>query len=313
MAHISAVVPVFFEELIIRELGDRLSKALGSITEDFEIVFVEDGSTDRTWELIRELSAEDSRIRGVRFSRNFGQHYAITAGLDHCDGDWIVVMDGDLQDRPEVIPELYAKAQEGYDIVFVARQNRPESLPYRMAQRVFYWTFQHLANTEYDPEHGNFSIISRRVLNHFRNLHESLRFYGGIVHWLGFRRTSIQAQHGERFAGETRYTMRSRIRLANSMILAHSDRPLVVSIGLGLTMAIVSLAFAVYVVIRALVHGFAAQGWASLMVAIFFTAGVILTVLGIIGVYIGKIFNELKQRPLYVVSETVGPLRSTET
>jgi len=312
MAHISAVVPVFFEELIIRELGDRLSKALGSITEDFEIVFVEDGSTDRTWNVIRELSAEDRRIRGVRFSRNFGQHYAITAGLDHCDGDWVVVMDGDLQDRPEVIPDLYAKAQEGYDIVFVARQNRPESLPYRVAQRVFYWTFQHLANTEYDPKHGNFSIISRRVLNQFRSLHESLRFYGGIVHWLGFRRTSIQAQHGDRFAGETRYTLRSRIRLANSMILAHSDRPLFVSIGVGLTMALVSLAFGVYVLVRALFFNFSVQGWASLMVAIFFTAGVILTVLGIIGVYIGKIFNELKQRPLYVVSETVGPLRSTE-
>jgi len=308
VAHISAVVPVFREEKIMRELGARLSKALSSISEDFEIVFVEDGGGDSTWDLIVELSKSDPRIRGVRFSRNFGQHYAITAGLDHCDGDWVVVMDGDLQDRPEVIPDLYAKAQEGYDIVFVARQNRPESLPYMLAQRVFYRGFQAMANTDYDPQHGNFSIISRRVVDHFRGLHESLRFYGGIVHWLGFRRTSIPAQHGERFAGETHYTLRKRFQLAKSMILAHSDRPLTFSIGLGLAMALLSFGYGSYVFVRAMFFDFSVEGWASVMVAIFFTGGIILIVLGIIGVYIGKIFNELKGRPLYVVADRVGPL-----
>jgi dolichol-phosphate mannosyltransferase len=308
LAHVSAVVPVFREELIIHELAARLGKALGQISEDWEIVFVEDGGGDRTWDRVVELSRRDPRIRGVRFSRNFGQHYAITAGLDHCNGDWVVVMDGDLQDRPEVIPSLYAKAQEGYDIVFVARQNRPESLPYMLAQRLFYRGFQSLANTDYDPQHGNFSIISRRVVEHFRGLHESLRFYGGIVHWLGFRRTSIPAQHGERFAGETHYNLRKRLQLARSMILAHSDRPLTASIGLGLAMALLSVGYGTYVIVRATFFGFSVEGWASVMAAIFFTGGIILTVLGIIGVYIGKIFNELKRRPLYVVAERVGPL-----
>ena len=308
MAHISAVIAVYQEEQLMRELYRRLRNALESISNDFEILFVEDGGRDNTWELITEFSREDPRVRGLRFSRNFGQHYAITAGLDNCDGDWVVVMDGDLQDRPEVIPSLYQKAQEGYEIVFVARQDRPESTRYKLLQRVFYWIFQMLAATEYDPKHGNFSIISRRVVEHFRGMHESLRFYGGIVHWLGFEETSISAKHGERFAGETQYNLRKRIQLAVRMILAHSDRPLSFSIGLGLAMAAISLGYGTYIVIRANLYDFPIEGWASVMAAIFFTGGMILTVLGVIGVYVGKIFNEMKSRPLYVVTDEANPL-----
>jgi dolichol-phosphate mannosyltransferase len=306
MAHISAVVPVYHEELLMDELASRLCAALACVDEDFEVLFVDDGSVDGTWDAITRIARDEPRIRALRFSRNFGQHFAITAGLDACDGDWVVVMDGDLQDRPEVIPELYAKAQEGYDIVFVARQNRPEALPYRIVQRIFYWTFQVLAATDYDPEHGNFSIVSRRVIEQFRSMRETLRFYGGIVHWLGFRRTSIPAQHGDRAAGETQYTLRKRIQLAVSMILAHSERPLWLSIGLGLAMGLFSVVYGSYVLVRALFFDFAVEGWASLMVAVFFTGGAILTTLGIVGVYVGKLFNELKGRPLYVVADRVG-------
>lgn len=308
MAHISAVIPVYQEEQLMRELYRRLRDALESISNDFEILFVEDGGKDNTWEVITELSRVDPRVRGLRFSRNFGQHYAITAGLDNCDGDWVVVMDGDLQDRPEVIPSLYQKVQEGYEIVFVARQDRPESTRYRLIQRIFYRIFQMLAATTHDPEFGNFSIISRRVVEHFRGMHESLRFYGGIVHWLGFEQTSIRAKHGERFAGETQYNLRKRVQLAVSMILAHSDRPLSFSIGVGLAMAVFSLGYGTYIVIRASIYDFSIEGWASVMAAIFFTGGMILTVLGVIGVYIGKIFNEMKSRPLYVVADEVNPL-----
>jgi glycosyltransferase involved in cell wall biosynthesis len=307
MAHISAVVPVYHEELLMDELARRLCSALGSIHEDFEILFVDDGSRDGTWEAITRAAEKEPRIRGLRFSRNFGQHYAITAGLDECDGDWVVVMDGDLQDRPEVIPDLYAKAREGYDVVFVARQNRPETIGYRITQRMFFWVFKTLAATDYDPEYGNFSIVSRRVIDQFRSMRETLRFYGGIVHWLGFERTSIPAQHGERVAGATRYTLARRFQLAVSMILAHSERPLWFSIALGLIMGAFSVGFGTYVLLRAMFSNFAVQGWASLMVAVFFTGGAILTTLGIIGVYIGKLFNELKGRPLYVVADRVGP------
>ena len=306
MAHISVVVPVFREEAVLHELCSRLQGALSQVSDDFEVILVEDGSGDRSWDIIRQLSAEDRRIKGIKLSRNFGQHYAITAGLDACDGDWVVVMDGDLQDLPEVIPQLYAKAQEGHDVVFVARQNRPENFIYRLIQRSFYKTFQYLAKTRYDPAHGNFSIISRRVVEDFRDLTENLRFYGGIVNWLGYDQASLPAQHGERFAGETTYTLGKRLRLAVDMILAHSDRPLRFSIGLGLVMSALSFTYGIYILVRALFSDFSVEGWASLIVSIYFTGGIILVVLGVMGVYIGKIFNELKQRPLYVVADRVG-------
>ncbi len=306
MTHISVIVPVFCEELLLHELTDRLRSTLSSITEDFEVILVDDGSSDGSWNVIHDISADDSRIKALRFSRNFGQHYAITAGLDACDGDWVVVMDGDLQDRPEVIPELYAKAQEGYDVVFVARQNRPESWLYQLAQRTFYAIFRFLAATEYNPEYGNFSIVSRAVVKHFRTLHENLRFYGGIVHWLGFHHTSIHAEHGVRYAGTSVYTLGNRIRLAAAIIVAHSDRPLRISIGLGLTMATLSFLYGGYIILRAIFGDLAVQGWASLIVSIYFVGGILMVVLGIIGIYIGKMYNEMKRRPLYVVAETVG-------
>ena len=306
MTRISAVVPIYREEAVLRELCKRLGEALGRVSEEFEIVLVDDGGDDGSWNIIEQLSGDDPRIKGIKFSRNFGQHYAITAGLDACDGDWVVVMDGDLQDDPAAIPELYAKAREGYDVVFAARRNRPESLLYRLAQRCFYGTLRYLAKTDYDPAHGNFSIVSRRVVEHFRSLNENLRFYGGIVNWLGFEHASIPVQHGARFAGESSYTLGKRIRLAAHITLAHSDRPLRFSIGLGLVMSALSFAYGGYIIVRAMISDFSVEGWASLIASIYFTGGIILVVLGIVGIYIGKIFGEIKRRPLYVVAKQVG-------
>lgn len=310
MAHISVVVPIFREELTLRELYRRLNEALSPITRDFEIVLVSDGGRDGSWTVIRELAATDPRVKGVKFTRNFGQHLAISAGLDACDGDWVVVMDGDLQDRPEVIPELYAKARQGYEVVFVARQDRPESALYRWSARMFYKLFRLLANTRYDPAHGNFSIISRRVVEQYRAMGETLRFYGGILDWLGFERASITAMHGERFAGAPGYNLRKRLKLASQIILAHSDRPLHLSVGFGLFIALASGAIGLWIIIRALVFSqYGVAGWSSLMVSVFFMGGIILMVLGIIGIYLGKVFNELKGRPLYVVEDVVGDVR----
>jgi glycosyltransferase involved in cell wall biosynthesis len=310
MAHLSVVVPIFREEATLRELYRRLEAALSGITQEFEIVLVSDGGRDGSWAVIRALAAADPRVKGVKFTRNFGQHLAISAGLDACDGDWVVVMDGDLQDRPEVIPELYAKAQEGYEVVFVARKDRPESALYRAAARIFYRLLKLLANTEYDPEHGNFSIISRRVVEQYRAMGEALRFYGGIIDWLGFERTAITASHGARYAGAPGYDLRKRVRLATQIILAHSDRPLHLSVAFGLAISIFSGAAGMWIILRALFYKqYSVEGWASLMVSVFFMGGIILMVLGIMGIYLGKVFNELKGRPLYVVADEVGELR----
>ncbi len=305
---ISVVIPIFEEVAILRELRNRLHAALTPITPDYEIIFVLDGGQDGSWEMIGTLATEDARVKGVAFSRNFGQHLAISAGLDVCSGDWAVVMDGDLQDRPEVIPALYAKALEGYDAVFVARRNRPESPFYLAVARLFHKTFQLLSGTESDPDVANFSIVSRQVVRQYRRLREPLRFYGGIVHWLGFRQATITADHGTRLAGRSGYAgWFKRFRLAAHIILAHSERPLYFSVGIGFVMAVAALCAGIYFFLVALLHGTAdVPGWASLITAIFFTSGLILIVLGIIGIYLGKIFNAVKFRPLYVVARRIG-------
>ncbi len=307
MAHISVVAPIFREEQTLPELYRQLRTALSRITEDFEIVLVYDGGSDRSWEIIGELSRADTRVKGIKFTRNFGQHLAISAGLDACDGDWVVVMDGDLQDRPEVIPELYAKATSGYEVVFVKRTERPESALYLLLSRLFYGIFKWLANTNYDPEHGNFSIISRRVVEQYRAIGETLRFYGGILDWLGFERTSIVARHGTRFAGKPAYNLRKRMLLAYQIILAHSDRPLHFSIFFGILMSVWSGATGIWIILRSIfIREYSVEGWTSIIVSIFFMGGLILMVLGVIGIYVGKIFNETKGRPLYVVAERTG-------
>ena len=307
MAHITAVAPVLNEELNIRELVTRLASALSEVSPDYAVLVVDDGSTDSTWQRLQEMVAEDPRVGGVRFSRNFGQHAAITAGIEATDSDWVVVLDGDLQDRPEVIPELYAKAQEGYDCVFVERMDRPESKLYLLGQKIFYGTLRSLTRGNYDGAHGNFSIISRRVVDAYKSLGEGARFYGGLVDWLGFSKTSIQAKHGERFAGTPSYNFLKRLRFAKQIVLSFSTRPLDLMLAFGLFVTLVAFGFGLIILLRAIFSDYAVQGWASLMVSIFFIGGVQISLIGMVGLYVGRIYEEVKGRPRHVVAEALVP------
>jgi len=212
-----------------------------------------------------------------------------------------------LQDRPEVIPELYAKAVEGWDCVFVERQERPESSLYLVGQKIFYRTLRSLTEGNYDGSHGNFSIISRRVVDAYRDLGEGARFYGGLVDWLGFSRTSITAKHGERFAGTPSYNLMKRIRFAKSIILSFSTRPLDLMLAFGLFVTIVAFGFGLIILLRALFSDYAVQGWASLMVSLFFIGGVQISLVGMVGLYVGRIYEEVKGRPRHVVAESITP------
>jgi len=304
MTNLSVVIPVFNENTLINELIRRVKLNVEKITQDYEIILVDDGSNDSTWEKISDEARLEKRIKGIKFSRNFGHHYAITAGLHEADGQWVVVMDGDLQDRPEVIPELYSKAQEGFEVVFVSRKNRPEKLYYRIAQRLFYLILRILSGIEFDSKQANFSIINKKVVDAFKSFPESARFYGSTIKWLGFSRSQIFADHGVRFSGRPSYTLKKRIKLASDIILSFSERPLKFSIGLGVSLSLVSLGLAIWVVLRSIFFGYAVTGWASIISAIFFSTGILLVVIGISAVYIGEIFREVKNRPLYIVSET---------
>jgi dolichol-phosphate mannosyltransferase len=304
MAHISVVTPVYRAEGCLEELYRRLVAALSGITQDFEIVMVEDCGGDRSWEIIQALAQKDARVKGIQFSRNFGQHYGITAGLDHCDGDWVVVMDCDLQDRPEEIPRLYAKAREGHEIVIARRGRRSDPLAKRMTSWVFYRLFSWLAEIDYDGQAGNFRIVSRKVVESFRQMREQLRFFGGLINWMGFPATAIDVQHDERYAGPSTYTLAKLWKLAFETIVAYSDKPLRLSVRFGFVLAFLAFCYGLYIVVHALLYGSAISGWASLIVSIYFMGGIIIAILGVMGIYLGKAFDEVKKRPLYIVTHT---------
>ncbi len=301
---ISVIVPVYKAENCLDELYQRLKAAIETISPAFEIILVEDCGGDASWQVIERLTTADARVRGIQFSRNFGQHYGITAGLDFCRGDWAVVMDCDLQDRPEEIPRLYAKALEGYDIVLARRGERQDSWLKRATSGAFYRMFSYLADIEYDGEVGNFRIMSRQVVNSFQQMREQLRFFGGLVQWLGFPTTSITVEHAERHEGQSSYTFAKLWKLASETIIAYSDKPLRIGVRFGFGMAALAFGYGLYILGHALIYGSPIPGWNSLIVSLYFIGGIIIAMLGIIGIYLGKTFDESKKRPLYIVRRT---------
>ena len=306
MTHLSVVIPVLNEESLIQELIKRVTLNCEKITTDYEVLIVDDGSIDNTWSKILDASKLDKKIKGLKLSRNFGHHYALTAGLHETVGDWVVVMDGDLQDRPEVIPDLYQKSQEGYDVVFVSRMNRPERLPYKILQKIFYGLLKVLSGLDFDSSQANFSIVHRKVVDAFNSFPENARFYGSTIMWLGFKRSKIFADHGKRLSGKPSYTLKKRLRLASDIILSFSERPLKFAISVGIIVSTISIVSAAWIIYAAFTWGYSVTGWTSLIFSTFFFSGVILIFLGIIGIYLGRVFQEVKRRPLYVISERVN-------
>jgi glycosyltransferase involved in cell wall biosynthesis len=276
---------------------------MAQITEEFEIIFVNDASTERDWQIIEELAGKDNRVTGINLSRNFGQHYAITAGLDYCNGDWIVVMDGDLQDKPEEIKKLFDKTSDGYEIVVGKRENRRDSLVVRMTSKLFYMVFNYLTGQKFDNKVANFGIYSKRVIDNVKMLKEADRSFGLLISLVGFSKLEIDVDHANRTSGKSAYSFKSRLNLAFDHILSHSNKPLILSIQVGFTISLLSLFYAFWLVIRYFISSHVADGWTSLMVSLFFLSGLIIVVTGMVGLYVGKIYSEVKNRPLYIVQE----------
>jgi dolichol-phosphate mannosyltransferase len=303
---ISVVIPLLEEESLVEELINRVILNLKKITEDFEVLIIDDGSKDKTWLEVSKFCLRDNRIKGLKLSKNFGQHFAITAGIEHVSGDWCVVMDGDLQDRPEMIPDLYYKAQEGYDVVFVLRENRPEKFAYKMLQKFFYLILNILSGLNFDSRKANFSIINSKVVSSFKKFPENARFYGSIIKWLGFNEGLIKVDHGSRFSGKSSYTLLKRLKLATDIIVTFSNRPLKFAIGLGLGISVSAFICGLWVGIRSIIFGFPIIGWASIITTLLFVSGINLMILGVNGIYLGRIFDEVKRRPLYILSEKIN-------
>lgn len=301
MPHISVVIPVYKAENCLKELYDRLKSSMETITKDFEIILVEDCSDDSSWNIITELSKKDKRVKGIQFSRNFGQHYGITAGLDNSSGDWVVIMDCDLQDKPEEIPSLYKKALEGYDVVLARRQIRKDPFFKRATSYLFYKVFNYFADSRLDPAVANFRILSKKVVEALNNMRESLRFISCLNDWVGFNTAYIEVEHGEGMGRKSTYNYRKLWKLAKEVIVAYSDKPLKISVNFGFFLSVISFLTGIYYLVKKMYFGIPIQGWTSIIVALFFLGGIIIANLGIIGMYLGKTFDETKKRPLYIV------------
>jgi len=293
---------VYKAEDCLPELYRRLVESLESFTTDFECILVEDCGGDQSWPIIQELCNNDPRFKGIQFSRNFGQHYGITAGLDYARGEWVVVMDCDLQDRPEEIPRLYAKALEGHDVVLAQRMNRQDRTQKKLSSRLFYSLFNYLTDMDYDPSVGNFRIMSAKVVLQCRQMREGLRFLPGMVDWMGFPAAKIEVEHASRFSGESSYTFSQLLKLGTDTIIAYSDKPLRMSIRFGFSIAAISFLAGIALLTYATFFNIPIMGWSSLIVSLYFLGGIIIANLGIIGIYLGKTFDETKRRPLYIIN-----------
>jgi dolichol-phosphate mannosyltransferase len=304
---VSVVVPVFNEGDGLPTFFDRTSAALKALPDiDYEIVFVDDGSVDRSAAIIKDFAARDSRVRFVKLSRNFGHQIAISAGIDHARGDCVVTIDADLQDPPEVIQELVAKWRDGFDIVYAVRRTRAGERALKLVTAsAFYRLLNRMTNVEIPVDTGDFRLVSRRVADLIRGMREKDRFLRGLVSWLGFRHASVHYDRDRRFAGETKFPYKKMLRFAFDGITSFSTAPLKLATWLGYSASFLAFFYLASVLIQKFL-GHTVQGWSSIMVAVLFLGGVQLICVGILGEYLGRVFNEIKPRPLYVVDEVVG-------
>lgn len=306
MTTISVVIPLYKCSSMIDELSTRLLQTLSIMSPHFEIIFVNDASPDQDWQVVKKVAKKDSRIRGVNLSRNFGQHYAITAGLENASGEWIVVMDGDLQDQPEEIIALYNKALEGYDIVMGLRTQRQDKWLKRMSSAVFYRVFSYLTDTEQDERVANFGIYHKSVISAILKMKDAVKYFPTMVQWVGFKQTKISINHAKREAGTSSYTLKTLLKLAFSNIIAFSDKPLRLTVYVGFMLTAVALLFAGIVLVRYVMGEIIVSGYASLIFSIWFLSGLIIAIMGIIGIYIGKVFERVKDRPVYIIAEKIN-------
>lgn len=309
---ISVVIPVYGCREALFPLHNRLTETLNKTGLDYEIILVNDFCPQNSWEDIVKICEQDKKVIGLNMSRNFGQINAITAGLDNCSGDYVVVMDCDLQDRPEGIPDMLAKLNEGYDIVFARRIERQDKFLTKLLSKAFYKVYDYFSDGNYDPSICNFSISRKTVIDNYVKMREQNRSFTIFIKWLGFRTATIDLQHDKRAAGKSSYDFKRKFKMAKSIITAQSNKPLHFSIALGFVMALISFLTIIYLFIKFIVSGNVPTGWTSLICSIYLIGGFVLMGIGILGIYIGNIFNEVKQRPLYVLQETKNLTESDE-
>ena len=299
---ISVVIPVYGCRAALPELYRRVSEAVKTITDDYELILVNDNCPQNSWEVIEGLCGRDKHVVGIELARNFGQMKAILAGMDNADGDWVVVMDCDLQDKPEEIPNLYNKAIEGYDAVFARRKDRKDGWFKKFQSAMYYKVYRYATDSDFDGDVCNFSIISRQVKDEYCKLRELHRGYLEYINWIGFRKAIIDVEHCERYEGKSAYDFKRKMEMALELLTSQSNKILKLFVKTGFLFTVLSAIAAVVLIVKYFVTH-VTEGWTSIIVLNLLIGGVLMTALGIVGLYVGNIFMQVKERPLYVVRQ----------
>ncbi|MBO7628691.1 MAG: glycosyltransferase family 2 protein [Bacteroidales bacterium] len=303
---LSVVSPVYHGENMLEELVARISKAIAPLTSDYEIILVNDDSPDASWEEIQSLCARDAKVKGINLAHNFGQPYAITAGLSYAQGDYIAVIDCDLQNKPEDLPALFLKAMEGYDIVSARRVHRDDTFLKRMSSAVFHRVYDFLSGFSTDKAVAEFGVYSKRIVKVYCSIPEYSRSFVELIHTLGFRKTGIDVMHDHRLEGKSSYNLSRLLRLSFNAIISNSNRPLQLAVTLGFIMSLFSFLMAVYNIFAKFAGWNEVAGYTTTVFSIWFVGGLLLFMMGILGLYIGKIFDQVKGRPVFIVQDTLN-------
>ena len=303
--HISIVSPVYRAEKILDNLVAEINSAMAKLGKSYEIILVDDRSPDGGWPVMKRLSGQYPQVKSIRLSRNFGQHPAIMAGLSQAKGEWIVVMDCDLQDQPKEIIKLYNKAQEGFDTVLARRANRQDSFLKKLSSKIFSKIYSYFTDIHYDNEIANFGIYNSKVIAAVLQINDNIKFFPLFVKLSGFETASLTVEHAERHSGSTSYSFSKLLSLAFNTIISFSNKPLKLFVKFGLTISVLAFFVGIYYIYQALTHKIEVLGYSSLIVSIWFLSGVIITTIGVCGIYIGKIFDQSKGRPVYIIDEVI--------
>ena len=303
---LSVVSPVYRGEKMLSELVERIHKAISPLTDNYEIVLVNDCSPDNSWECISEICKVDKKVKGINLSRNFGQPYAITAGLTYAKGNYIAVIDCDLQNKPEDLPAMYQKALEGYDVVSARRVVREDTFMKRMSSAIFHRVYDFLSGFDTDKAVAEFGIYSRKIVDVYCSIPEYSRSFVELIHTLGFKKTTVDVLHDHRLEGKSSYNLYRLLKLSYNSIISNSNRPLHLAVALGLMMSILSFLMAIYNIFAKFLGLNEVEGYTSTIFSIWFVGGLLLLMMGVLGLYIGKIFDQVKGRPVFIVSDTLN-------
>ena len=300
---ISFVSPVYRAEKILEKLVSEIQNVMSGIQETYEIVLVDDRSPDNSWETMKDLSKKYAEVKSIRLSRNFGQHPTIMAGLSQAQGEWVVVMDCDLQDQPKEVTKLYNKALEGYDVVLAKRKQRQDSFFKKISSSIFSKIYGFFTDTKYDNEIANYGIYNKKVIDSILNISDYIKFFPLFVNFVGFNSTTIEVEHSKREDGNSTYSLAKLLSLAFNTIISFSNKPLKLFVKFGMIISVLSFLFGLYNIYLSLKGDIEILGYSSIIVSIWLLSGIIITTIGVTGIYVGKIFNQVKSRPVYIIDE----------